>query len=48
MTRAMPGATYILQFTHRDSSEIEEQEHSRLDEAWKTFKLFAEPDSSEI
>ncbi len=45
----MPGITYMLQFTHRDPGEIPETiEYTALTEAWKAFRLFAEPDSLEI
>ena len=44
----MPETTFILRFTHCDSSEIEEQEHTTADTAWEAFRLFAEPDSFEI
>ena len=45
----MPGITYMLQFTHRDRRDIPETiEYIALAEAWKAFRLFAEPDSSEI
>ena len=41
-------STFILRFTHRDCSEIEEQEHTAASTAWEAFRAFAEPDSSEI
>ena len=45
----MPGITYMLQFTHRDHRDIPETiEYIALAEAWKAFRLFAEPDSLEI
>ena len=45
----MPGNTYRLQFTHRDPGDIPEViEYIVLAEAWKAFRLFAEPDSLEI
>ena len=45
----MPGITYMLQFTHRDHSDIPETiEYIALSEAWEAFRLFAEPDSLEI
>lgn len=44
----MPESTYILRFTHYDSSEIEEQEHTTDEAAWEAFRAFAEPDSFEI
>ena len=45
----MLGITYMLKFTHRDSRDIPETiEYIALAEAWKAFRLFAEPDSSEI
>ena len=45
----MPRITYMLQFTHRDPTDIPEViEYTALAEAWKSFRLFAEPDSAEI
>ena len=46
----MPGITYIIRFHHRNvrSAACEEQEHMALADAWEAFRLFAEPDSSEI
>ncbi len=48
----MPGITYMLQFTHRDAGDIPETiEYIALSdawEAWEAFRLFAEPESSEI
>ena len=45
----MPGITYMLQFTHRDPGDIPEViEYTALAEAWKSFRLFAKPDSAEI
>ena len=47
----MPDRTYILRFTLRDGTSknpCEEQEHATLPSAWEAFRLFAEPDSSEI
>ena len=44
----MPESTFILRFTHYDSSEIEEQEHTTAEAAWEAFRAFAEPDSFEI
>ena len=45
----MPEITYMLQFAHRDSSDIPEViEYTALDAAWQAARLFAEPDSSEI
>ena len=45
----MPGITYMLQFTHRDYGDNPEViEYTALADAWKAFRLFAEPDSSEI
>ena len=44
----MPESTFILRFTHYDSSEIEEQEHTSSSDAWEAFRAFAEPDSFEI
>ena len=47
----MPNHTYILRFTLRDGTPenpCEEQEHAALPDAWEAFRLFAEPDSSEI
>ena len=45
----MPGITYMLQFTHRDRRDIPEViEYIVLADAWKAFRLFAEPDSLEI
>ena len=44
----MPESTFILRFTHYDSSEIEEQEHTTAAAAWEAFRCFAEPDSFEI
>ena len=41
-------STFILRFTHRDCSEIEEQEHTVASTAREAFRAFAEPDSSEI
>ena len=45
----MPGITYMLQFTHRDRRDIPDViEYVALAEAWKAFRIFAEPDSSEM
>ena len=45
----MPGITYMLQFTHRDPGDIPEViEYMALADAWEAFRLFAEPDSSEM
>ena len=45
----MPGITYMLQFIHRDPGDIPEViEYTALAEAWKSFRLFAEPDSADI
>ena len=45
----MPGITYMLQFTRRARENIPEViEYTALSEAWKSFRLFAEPDSLEI
>ena len=46
----MPGITYNIRFHHRTahSAACEEQEHLALADAWEAFRLFAEPDSSEI
>ena len=44
----MPEQTYFLRFAHRDSSEIEEQEYTRAADGWEAFRMFAEPDSSEM
>ena len=45
----MPEITYMLQFAHRDSSDIPEViEYTALDAAWQAARLFAESDSSEI
>ena len=44
----MPEKTYFLRFAHSDSSEIEEQEYTRLADAWEAFRMFAEPDSAEM
>ena len=43
----MPESTFILRFTHYDSSEIEEQEHTTAESAWAAFRTFAEPGSFE-
>lgn len=44
----MSESTFILRFTHRDCSGIEEQEYTTAASAWEVFRAFAEPDSSEI
>ena len=45
----MPGITYIIRFHLRDGRiPCEEQEHMALADSWEAFRLFAEPDSSEI
>ena len=46
----MPTTTYFIRFIHREPGSIpyEEQEHILLPEAWETFRLFAEPGSSEM
>ena len=44
----MSESTFILRFTHYDSSEIEEQEHTTAESAWDAFRTFAEPGSFEI
>ena len=47
----MPTTTYIIRFAHRyrpTSVPYEEQEHTNLADAWESFRLFAEPDSSEM
>ena len=45
----MPGITYMLQFTRRDRENTPEViEYIALAEAWKAFRIFAEPDSSEM
>ena len=45
----MSGITYMLQFTHRNLRDIPETiEYIALADAWKAFRLFAEPDSAEI
>ena len=31
-------STFILRFTHRDCSEIEEQEHTAASTAWEAFR----------
>ena len=47
----MPTTTYIIRFAYRaptHSAPYEEQEHTNLAAAWESFRLFAEPDSSEM
>ena len=47
----MPATTYIIRFTlraPRSGIPYEEQEHIHLAEAWKAFRLFAEPDSADL
>ena len=46
----MPGITYIIRFHRRDwrNQPLEEQEYIALADAWESFRLFAEPDSSEM
>ena len=47
----MPGITYTIRFIHRNPRggiPCEEQEHLSLAEAWNAFRLFAEPDSSDL
>ena len=45
----MPSITYIIRFNRRDYGAFpEEQEYTSLAEAWDSFRLFAEPDSSEM
>ena len=45
----MPGITYMLQFTRRDRENTPEViEYMALADAWEAFRLFAEPDSSEM
>ena len=44
----MPSITYFIRFTLRDPKPgrpYEEQEHLHLEDAFKSFRLFAEPDS---
>ena len=44
----MPSITYFIRFTLKNpkpSIEYEEQEHLHLEDAFKSFRLFAEPDS---
>ena len=44
----LPSKVYLLRFDHHDSFQIDEQEYTDPDTAWKVFRLFAEPDSAEI
>ena len=45
----MPGITYFIIFHHRDAHDrFEAVEYIHLADAWGAFRLFAEPDSSEI
>lgn len=44
----MTESTFILRFTHYDSSEIEEQEHTTARSTWEAFRAFADLDSFEI
>ena len=41
----MPDKTYILRFTHSDSSEIEEVEHTREADAREHLTLFGIEDA---
>ena len=44
----MPSITYFIRFTLKNPKpgiECEEQEHLHLEDAFKSFRLFAEPDS---
>ena len=44
----MPSITYFIRFTLKNPKpgiEYEEQEHLHLEDAFKSFRLFAEPDS---
>jgi hypothetical protein len=44
----MPSITYFIRFTLKNPKpgiDYEEQEHLRLEDAFKSFRLFAEPDS---
>lgn len=44
----MPSITYFIRFTLKNPKpgiEYEEQEHLHLADAFKSFRLFAEPDS---
>ena len=47
----MPGTTYIIRFTHRTPGSgipYEEEEHIGLAQACEAFKLFAEPNSTDL
>ena len=44
----LPEKTYFLRFTHRDCSEVEEQEYTHLDDARAAYGRFADPVSAEI
>ena len=44
----MPSITYFIRFTLKNPKpgiDYEEQEHLHLEDAFKFFRLFAEPDS---
>ena len=43
----MHNNIFLLRFAHHDGT-IEEQEYCIADDAWNAFRMFAEPDSSEI
>ena len=44
----MPAISYRITFHHKDYSTAEEQWFNDAHSAWEAFRLFAEPDSSEI
>lgn len=44
----LPEKTYLIRLTHRDSFEIEEQEHTHEADGWEMFRMFAEPDCAEM
>ena len=44
----MPTISFRITFHHKDASTPEEQWFNDAHSAWEAFRLFAEPDSSEI
>ena len=47
----MPTTTYIIRFAHRaptTTAPYEEQEYPSRADAWESFRLFAEPESTEV
>ena len=44
----MPTISYRITFHHQDGTPYEEQFFNDAHDAWQAFRLFAEPDSSEM